>query len=120
LPRQLSQAGATVEEVVVYRNVDVTALPQLELARLDRGELDWIGLGSPSIAEALVNLSTPAARSHFGRETRLASISPVTSARARELGLEIAAEATSYTWDGIIDAILRAEASGRDPRNSVS
>jgi uroporphyrinogen III methyltransferase/synthase len=51
--------------------------------------------------------------------TRLASISPVTSAQARELGLEIAAEAVSYTWDGIIDAIVRAEGAGRRPDDSV-
>jgi uroporphyrinogen III methyltransferase / synthase len=114
LPEQLSRAGATVEEVVVYRNVDVSALPPGELGRIERGELDWIGLGSPSIVESLVKLCTPAARAQLGRKTRLASISPVTSARARELGLEIAAEATSYTWDGIIDAVTRAEAALRD------
>ena len=120
LRQQLSQAGATVDEVVVYRNVDVDALPPLELARLERGELDWIGLGSPSIVRALVQLCTPAARAQLGHKTRLASISPVTSARARDLGLEIAAEATSYTWDGIIDAILRVESTGRGSENSVS
>jgi uroporphyrinogen III methyltransferase/synthase len=120
LRQQLSQAGATVEEVVVYRNVDIAALPPIELTRLERGELNWIGLGSPSIAEALVKLCTPTARAQLGRKTRLASISPVTSARARELGLEIAAEATSYTWDGIIDAIVRVESAGRGSENSVS
>jgi uroporphyrinogen III methyltransferase/synthase len=120
LPEQLSRAGATVEQVVVYRNVDTAALPQTELERLERGELDWIGLGSPSIAGALLKLCSPAARAQLGRKTRLASISPVTTARARELGLEIAAEATSYTWDGIIDAVLRAEATGRGPTNTVS
>jgi uroporphyrinogen III methyltransferase / synthase len=110
LPQRLSQAGATVEEVVVYRNVDVTTLPPLELERIERGELDWIGLGSPSIVESLASLCTPTARAQLGRRTRLASISPVTSARARELGLEIATEATSYTWDGILDAVMRNEA----------
>jgi uroporphyrinogen III methyltransferase/synthase len=108
LPQRLVQAGASVEELVVYRNVDVAALPPLELERIERGELDWIGLGSPSIVESLVKLCTPAARANLGSRIRLASISPVTSARARELGLEVAAEATSYTWDGIVDAVLRA------------
>jgi uroporphyrinogen III methyltransferase/synthase len=119
LPTQLAQSGATVEEVVVYRNVDVPSLPAAELAHLERGELDWIGLGSPSIAEALVKLCRPAARAQLCKKTRLASISPVTSARARELGLEIAAEAASYTWDGIIDAILRAEAANTGDQNRV-
>jgi uroporphyrinogen III methyltransferase/synthase len=54
-------------------------------------------------------LCTQAALDQLGRRTRLASISPVTTARAREIGLPIAAEATDYTWDGLLDAILRAE-----------
>jgi uroporphyrinogen III methyltransferase/synthase len=120
LPKQLAASGATVEEVVVYRNVDVPSLPTAELGRLERGELDWIGLGSPSIAESLTKLCTPAARDQLGGKTRLATISPVTSARAGELGLPIAAEAISYTWDGIIDAILEAEAPGRRPEDRVS
>jgi uroporphyrinogen III methyltransferase/synthase len=87
----------------------VAAFPPGDLERLERGELSWIGLGSPSIVESLMQLCTPAARAHLGRQTRLVSISPVTSARARELGLEIAAQATRYTWDGIIDAVIQAE-----------
>ena len=60
LPEMLAKAGAVVEQLIVYRNVDVAALPAAELARLERGELDWIGLGSPSIAAALKTLCTPA------------------------------------------------------------
>ena len=80
------------------------------LARLERGEVDWIALGSPSIAEGLLRMLTETARQQLGRRTRLASISPVTTARAKQLGLPIAAEATTYTWDGLIDAIVKAEA----------
>jgi len=61
-----------------------------------------------------VKLCTPAARAQLGHKTRLASISPVTTARARELGLAIDAEATHYTWDGIIDAVMQAEAAEHD------
>jgi len=119
LPQQLSQAGARVEEVIVYQNVDVPAFPPIELARLERGELNWIGLGSPSIVQSLEKLCSAAARAHLGHTTRLASISPVTTARARELGLGIAAEAKSYTWDGVIEAIVQAETAGRTTPNSV-
>ena len=109
LPDELAKAGAVVEQLIVYRNVDATSLPQVELSRLEQGELDWIALGSPSIARSLRTLCTQAALDQLGRRTRLASISPVTTARAREIGLTIAAEATDYTWDGLLDAILRAE-----------
>jgi len=109
LPDELAKAGAVVKQLIVYRNVDATSLPQAELSRLEQGELDWIALGSPSIAQSLQTLCTQAALGQLGGRTRLASNSPVTTARAREIGLPIAAEATDYTWDGLLDAILRAE-----------
>jgi uroporphyrinogen III methyltransferase/synthase len=109
---ELTAAGATLEPLIVYRNIDVESLPSLEQARLERGELDWIAMGSPSIAQSLKHLCTPAALAQLGSRTRLASISPVTTARAQELGLRVAAEATEYTWDGLLDAIVRAERIG--------
>jgi uroporphyrinogen III methyltransferase/synthase len=109
LPAELQKAGAALETLVVYRNVDLAAFPEIELGRLERGELDWIALGSPSIAESLSKICSDAARRQLGQRIRLASISPVTTARAKELGLAIAAEATEYTWDGLLDAIVEAE-----------
>lgn len=106
LPQELTRAGAMLEQVVVYQNRDVTSFPPAELGQLERGELDWIGLSSPSIARALIQLLTPAARAHLGSRTRLASISPVTTAAAVEAGLSIAAEATTYTWEGLFQAMI--------------
>lgn len=105
LPERFVAAGAEFEQVVVYTNRDVTALPPAELAMVERGELDWIGLSSPSIARNLVKLLTPAARQHLGIRTRLCAISPVTSAAAEEVGLPIAITATDYTWDGMFTAM---------------
>jgi uroporphyrinogen III methyltransferase / synthase len=110
LPNELQAAGATVEQIIVYQNVDVEALPLAELELIETGRLDWIGLSSPSIARSLKKLLTPAALEQIGKTVRLASISPVTSAAAGEAGLPIAAEAQTYTWDGIFAAIMAAEA----------
>src|SRR5205085_183754 len=93
LPTELERAGAILEQVVVYQNVDAANLSAPELARLERGELDWIGLSSPSIARSLARLMTPGGREQLGKRTRLASISPVTTSAAIESGLPIAAEA---------------------------
>jgi uroporphyrinogen III methyltransferase/synthase len=109
LPEELTRAGATVDEVVVYRNIDVESLPDEALERLERGEIDWIALGSPSIVQSLKRLCGPSVVERLGGRIRLASISPVTTARATDLGLTIAAEATEYTWPGLIDAIVHAE-----------
>ena len=109
LPEELARAGAVVEQVVVYQNRDATSLSTSELGQLERGELDWIGLSSPSIARALARLLSPAARRMIGSRTRLASISPVTTAAANEAGLPIAVEATTYTWEGLFQAMIAAE-----------
>lgn len=108
LPQVLTQAGANLEQVVVYQNRDVAAFPVAELAQLERGDLDWIGLSSPSIARSLAKLITPAARQWIGTRTKLASISPVTTAAATEAGLPVAAEATTYTWEGLFQAMIGA------------
>jgi uroporphyrinogen III methyltransferase/synthase len=107
LPQELRAAGATLEEAVVYQNIDVESLPAAVLAQIEAGELDWIGLSSPSIARSLRHLLTPKALAQLGRSVRLASISPVTTSAAREVGLPIAAEAEAYHWEGIFEAIVK-------------
>ena len=105
LPRELQRSGATIEELVVYQNLDAQSLSDEALAALGAGELNWIGLSSPSIARRIAELLPESARAKFGSSLRIATISPVTSAAAREAGLPVHAEATTYTWDGIFDAI---------------
>jgi uroporphyrinogen III methyltransferase/synthase len=109
LPTLLRAAGARLEEVVVYRNLDVEQLAPDVLAALEQGEIDWVCLSSPSMAQSFARLLTPAARGRIGTATRVATISPVTSAAAREAGLAVDAEATTYTWDGLLSAICAAQ-----------
>lgn len=103
LAEQLRAAGAEVDQIVVYSSVDVTR-PEAEVAeRLAAGRIAFVTVTSSAIARALVAL--------FGdelRKSRLASISPITSATLRELGHEPAAEAVEYTMAGVVAAIRRA------------
>jgi uroporphyrinogen III methyltransferase/synthase len=109
LPTVLAEAGAVVEEVVVYRNRDIDGFNESELARLENRQVDWVGLSSPSIARAFQRMLSPAAASEIGRTIKIATISPVTSAAAAEAGLPVHAEASTFTWDGIFEAIAAAE-----------
>lgn len=102
----LTSAGARVERLTAYRNVDETHGDPDVLDRIRRGEVDWVTLTSSAIARALTKLLEDRARQRLGRDIKLASISPVTSAAARELGWEVTVEARSYTPDGVIDAII--------------
>lgn len=109
LPAALRDAGATVEELVVYQNIDAESLPQPAVTLLEAGQLAWIGLSSPSIARRLPELLTPQARAQIGTATRLAAISPVTAQAALQAGLPVAAVADVFTWDGLLTAIAQAE-----------
>ena len=114
LPRALTDAGAQVEEVVVYRNLDCDALPDVVLQQITQGEIDWIGLSSPSIARNLARFLPDAARGQIGRRMRLCAISPVTAETAVAAGLPVHAVATEYTWSGIFDAITAASTQPPD------
>lgn len=108
LPALLREAGASVEEAVVYQNLDAAELPRASLELLEQGRLHWIALSSPSIARNLVRLLTPAARGRIGPVTRVAAISPVTAEAALEAGLPVHAVASPFTWRGLFEAIQQA------------
>ncbi len=101
----LSDAGAHIEQVVVYSSRD-TEQPDPALSdQLDAGRVQWITVTSSAIAESLVKL--------FGdrlSKSRLVSISPITSATLRKLGFTPDVEATTYSMDGIVQAILQDSA----------
>ena len=110
LPERLAAAGASVETVVVYQNLDVPRWPEAIRQRLEQGELDWLCLSSPSIARNVARLLPAAAWDHVrnGR-LKIAAISPVTRAAAEECGLPVAVVAEVFTWPGLLDAIATAE-----------
>jgi uroporphyrinogen III methyltransferase/synthase len=91
-----------VTQVVAYSSVDAPP-PSDEIRQLlSAGQIDWITVTSSAIARSLAAM--------FGAELRkakLASISPVTSQTLRQLGYEPSAEATPYTMQGVVNAILQ-------------
>jgi uroporphyrinogen III methyltransferase/synthase len=106
LSEELTAAGANVEQIVVYSSDDVPAADPEIVALLSDEKIDWITVTSSAIARSLARM--------FGdnlRRSRLASISPITSGTLRELGHPPAAEATVYTMDGVVEAIISAEST---------
>ena len=101
LAERLTASGAIVEQVVAYRSQDVSS-PAAEIAAaLAGGRIDWVTVTSSAIAHALARL--------FGADlhkARLASISPITSETLVRLGFQPAAEATRYTMEGLVEAIV--------------
>ena len=106
LAEQLASQGNEVEQVVAYSSTDVEQADELVAAQVAEGSFDWITVTSSAIAKSLERLFGSALN-----RCKLASISPITSATLRELGFQPAVEATEYTTDGLVQAILRYEAA---------
>ncbi len=101
LAEKLKAAGGQVEQVIVYQSVDVEEADADVASALAAGEIAWTTVTSPAIARSLVRLYGDALR-----QTRLASISPLTSAALRDLGYAPAAEASPHSMDGLAQAII--------------
>lgn len=105
LPELLTAAGAAVEQLVVYSNTDVAELSVDVAERLRSGQLSWVSLSSPSIARRFASMLASSGISAAEMTTRIATISPVTTAAAEQCGLTVTAEASVYTLQGVLAAI---------------
>jgi uroporphyrinogen III methyltransferase/synthase len=112
--RDALAAVATVEQVAVYDQIDTADPDARALDALRRGEVRYVTLPSPGIARGVLGGFDETIRGRVERgEIKLVAISPITGAAVRELGLPVAAEATTYTEDGLIDAVV--ELARREP-----
>jgi uroporphyrinogen III methyltransferase/synthase len=105
VPEQLRRLGARVDVVEAYR----TAVPANAAARAREifsaaRKPDWITFTSSSTVKNFFAAGGAGAL----EGVRVASIGPVTSKTVRSLGMTVTAEASVYTTDGLIEAILSA------------
>ncbi len=101
LPDGLTELGYTVDILPVYRTV--RAEPDAAaLTRVREGRVDAITFTSSSTVVNLCDLlgTVP------DPQPLVVSIGPVTSATARERGLEVDTEADPHTIDGLVDALV--------------
>jgi len=106
LPKLLTQAGAKVIELTVYQTKRAETLSEDALAALREKRVDWVTLTSSSTVTNLVEMLGDAR--HWLEDVKLASIGPITSDTARQLGLNIAIEATTSNIDGLVEAMVAA------------
>jgi len=108
----LAAQGATVDEVEAYRTVLETTAEASVVERVAAGEVDYVTLTSSSTVRGLAAVVGRERLAGLSRKVRVVSIGPVTTATARELGVEVAAEAEVHTTDGLLATLLRLERSG--------
>ncbi len=102
VPTELARRGATVDVVEAYR----TVLPEDAGTRIRdafRRRPDCVTFTSSSTVRHFVE----AAGAEMLRGVPVATIGPVTTATARELGVEVAAQADVFTIDGLLQAVLK-------------
>jgi uroporphyrinogen III methyltransferase/synthase len=104
LPDGLRERGADVVVVPLYDTVAET-LGESELAAVERA--DFVTFTSSSTVRFFMEAL---GERGFPNGARIVSIGPITSKTARELGLDVHAEAANHDIDGLVDTLL-AEAA---------
>jgi uroporphyrinogen III methyltransferase/synthase len=99
----LAEMGALVDELELYEAVPEAASDGARQAAL---AADWLTFTASSTVRAFLGLLGDDERAALRGGPRVISIGPVTSATAREEGLEVHAEAREHTIAGLIDALL--------------
>ncbi len=102
LPDSLRARGAEVVEVAAYRTVPDAEEAEGLQARLREGGVDLVTFTASSTVRNYVDVMG----TNLGR-AEVASIGPITSATATELGLPVHVEAAEFTIPGLVRAILR-------------
>ncbi|MEP6604232.1 MAG: uroporphyrinogen-III C-methyltransferase [Spartobacteria bacterium] len=108
LPKQLTSMGAIVDEAIAYRTVPETRDATGASRRLAEEGADLITFTSSSTVENFMALGLP-----WPNGMQVASIGPITSKTARELGLKIDIEARRHDIPGLVDAIGKFFAKGK-------
>jgi uroporphyrinogen III methyltransferase/synthase len=114
VPEMLREAGARVDVVPVYETVAVDAGAALR-RYFEQGEIDVALFTSSSTVSAVSEALGPHAAQLLARVT-VASIGPVTSRALAERGVRVDVAATTFTVDGLLDAL---EAHFRAPSASL-
>jgi uroporphyrinogen-III synthase len=95
----LASKGWDVDVVEAYRTVPVAAPPA---AREAAARADAITFTSASTVSGFLDAVGPG-----GLPPVVVSIGPITSARARESGVAVHAEASPHTVEGLVDEVVR-------------
>jgi uroporphyrinogen III methyltransferase/synthase len=103
LAQALRELGAQVHQVTAYRTLRAGENADPVRRALRAGEIDAVGFTSSSTARYAAELLGAELLRASG--AALASIGPITSATARELGLPVTVEAGEYTVPGLVSAL---------------
>lgn len=108
LPLRLTERGAIVRSVVVYRTTEAPRTSREALAAAFRPEPVAVLLTSGSTARGWLRLTASAGVSDVARAIPCVAIGPTTAAEARRIGLRVVAQAAAPDPGTVADAVATA------------
>jgi uroporphyrinogen III methyltransferase/synthase len=107
LPDEIKRLGGEVLEVDVYRTVLEEEADQQVIERLLSGDIDLVTFTSSSTVRNFAQLLGPDRLDQIKSRTCFASIGPITTQTAKELGIPIHIEAEQHDIPGLAETILK-------------
>jgi len=107
LPVELGEMGATVDEIIAYRTEQASENVDLLIKRLEEGSVDIVTFTSSSTVKNFKTLLPPDRFESLIERVTVASIGPITTDTAKELGFKVDITAEDFTIPGLCEAILQ-------------
>ncbi|MEZ4527827.1 MAG: uroporphyrinogen-III C-methyltransferase [Desulfobacterales bacterium] len=108
LPVELRKMGAAVDEIATYRTEQASDKADVLVKELRSGNIDMVTFTSSSTVKNFKSLlPADADLKALMKNVIVASIGPITSDTARELGFDVQITAESFTIPGLCEAIRK-------------
>lgn len=108
LPEELQKLGGRVTDLVAYKTVMAQPKEINLLEKIKSGEVHVITFTSSSTVRNFVQIIGEKNIASLNGHAQYASIGPITTQTAEELGFHIAIKAKEYTIPGLVNAILES------------
>jgi uroporphyrinogen III methyltransferase/synthase len=107
LPVELNKMGAVVDEIAAYQTEQARENVDELIKRLEEGSIDIVTFTSSSTVKNFKALLPPERFESLIEGVTVASIGPITSDTAKELGFKVGITAEDFTIPGLCEAILQ-------------
>ena len=107
LPKELRAMGAAVDDITVYCTRPVSDHKDRLIELLEADAIDMITFTSSSTVSNFKSLLPEGRFQELVKSATIASIGPITSETAANLGFKVHLTAETFTIDGLVEAILR-------------
>ncbi|MGR3219964.1 MAG: uroporphyrinogen-III C-methyltransferase [Candidatus Anammoxibacter sp.] len=107
LPDALQSLGGKVSDIVAYKTIIAEPRDFRIVDKLKDGEINVVTFTSSSTVRNFVKIIGDENISAIDNKVRFASIGPITTKTAKELGINISIEAEEYTIPGLVNGLLK-------------